>query len=122
METNKPCVVYASVENDGIITNLPPGCAVEVPCLVDGNGVQPVRIGELPPQLAAIMRTNINVQDLTVHAALTGNREHVYQAAMFDPHTAAELTLDEIWNLVDDLLLAHRGWVPESLLEGIKAR
>ena len=121
METNKPCVVYANVENNGIITNLPPGCAVEVPCLVDGNGVQPVKIGDLPPQLAAIMRTNINVQDLTVHAALTGKREHVYQAAMFDPHTAAELTLDEIWELVDDLLVAHRGWVPDSLLEGLKA-
>ena len=89
---------------------------------MDGNGVQPMRIGDLPPQLAAMMRTNINVQDLTVDAALTGKREHVYQAAMLDPHTAAELTLDEIWNLVDDLLLAHRGWVPESLLEGIKAR
>ncbi len=116
METNIPRVVYCNVENRGIITNLPEGCAVEVPCLVDGSGVQPTRIGDIPPQLAAIMRTNINVQDLTVQAALTNIREHVYHAAMFDPHTAAELTLDEIWSMVDELLEAHRGWVADELL------
>lgn len=122
METNVPRVVYCNVENKGIITNLPQGCAVEVPCLVDGSGVQPTVIGDLPPQLAAICRTNINVQDLTVHAALTNVRDYVYQAAMFDPHTAAELTLDEIWAMVDDLLVAHKGWVADELLPDGKPR
>ena len=69
-----------------------------MPCLVDSNGVQPTTIGALPPQLAALMQTNINVQELTVEAALTGKREHVYHAAMLDPHTAAELDLDQIWH------------------------
>ena len=75
-----------------------------MPCLVDGNGVQPTTIGALPPQLAALIRTNINVQELTVEAALTGRREHIYHAAMLDPHTAAELDLDQIHALVDELL------------------
>jgi alpha-galactosidase len=74
--------------------------------------LQPTRIGAIPPQLAAIMQTNINVQSLTVEAALTGKKEHVYHAAMLDPHTAAELTLDEIWSLVDDLLAAHGDYIP----------
>ena len=94
------------------IDDLPDGCTVEVPCLVDGNGVQPTRIGALPPQLAALIRTNINVQELTVEAALTGSREHVYHAAMMDPHTAAELDLDQIRALVDALLDAHGDWIP----------
>ena len=92
---------------------MPRGCTVEVPCLVDGNGVQPTRIGALPPQLAALIRTNVNVQELTVEAALTGRRDHVYQAAMLDPHTAAELTIDQIYALVDALLAAHGDWIPE---------
>lgn len=112
METGTPRVVYGNVLNRDLITNLPNGCAVEVPCLVDKSGIQPTRIGDLPPQLAAIMRTNINVQELTVEAALTGKREHVYHAAMLDPHTAAELTLDEIWRLVDDLIAAHGEMIP----------
>jgi alpha-galactosidase len=107
METGIPTKIYGNVQNRDIITNLPADCTVEVPCLVDGNGIQPTRIGALPPQLAALMQTNINVQSLTVEAALTGNREHVYHAAMMDPHTAAELTLDDIWSMVDDLLEAH---------------
>lgn len=85
----------------------------EVPCLVDHNGVQPTFIGELPPQLTALMRTNINVQELTVRALIKENREHIFHAAMMDPHTAAELDLDQIWSLTDDLLLAHRDWLPE---------
>ena len=85
---------------------------MEVPCLVDGNGVQPTHIGALPPQLAALIRTNVNVQELTVEAALTGRREHVYHAAMLDPHTAAELDLDQIHALVDALLDEHGTWVP----------
>jgi alpha-galactosidase len=113
METGKPRVVYGNVSNRGLITNLQPGCCVEVPCLVDGNGVQPTRIGALPPQLAALIMTNVNVQALAVEAALSHKREHVYHAAMLDPHTAAELTLDEIWQLVDDLIEAHGEMIPE---------
>ncbi len=113
METGIPRVIYGSVPNDGIIDNLPQGCAVEVPCLVDKNGVQPTKIGALPPHLAALMRTNVNVQELTVEAALTGKREYIYHAAMLDPHTAAELDLDQIYALVDDLIEAHGDWLPE---------
>lgn len=112
METGTPRVVYGNVPNHGLIDNLPQGCIVEVPCLVDKNGIQPTRIGPLPPHLAALMRTNINVQELTVEAALTHKREHIYHAAMLDPHTAAELDLDQIWNLVDELIEAHGDWLP----------
>src|SRR5207244_1323540 len=102
METNTARVIYSNVINAGLITNLPQGCCVEVPCLVDRNGIQPTVIGAIPPQLAALQITNINVQGLVVEAALTGKKEHVYHAAMFDPHTSAELTLGEIHALVDD--------------------
>lgn len=112
IETGEPAVVYCNVPNKGLIGNLPEGCCVEVPCLVDGNGVQPVPVGNLPPQLAALMLTNIAPQGLAVEAALTGRREHVYQAAMLDPHTAAELSLDEIWRMVDELILAHGALIP----------
>jgi alpha-galactosidase len=112
LETGTPRVIYGNVPNQGLIDNLPQGCCVEVPCLVDKNGIQPTRIGALPPQLAALMQTNINVQALTVEAALTGKREHIYHAAMLDPHTAAELDLDQIWALVDDLIAAHGDWLP----------
>ncbi len=113
IETGKPTRIYGNVPNDGIIDNLPDGVPVEVPCLVDKNGVQPVKVGAIPPQLAALMQTNINVQALTVEAALTQKREHIYHAAMLDPHTSAELNLDQIWNLVDDLIEAHGDWLPE---------
>jgi alpha-galactosidase len=112
METGVPRVFNGNVLNHGLIDNLPAGCCVEVPCLVDKNGVQPTAVGALPPQLAALMRTNVNVQELTVEATLTGKREHVYQAAMLDPHTAAELDPEQICALVDDLLAAHGEWVP----------
>jgi len=85
---------------------------VEVPCMVDRNGVQGCYVGDLPEQCAAINLTNINVQILTVDAALTGKKDHIYQAAMLDPHTAAELTLDEIRSLCDDLIAAHGGLLP----------
>jgi alpha-galactosidase len=111
-ETGVPRVIYGNVLNHGLIDNLPAGCCVEVPCLVDKNGVQPTHVGALPPQLAALMQTNVNVQTLTVEAALTGKREHVYQAALLDPHTAAELDPEQIGNLVDDLLATHGDWVP----------
>ena len=112
METGQPRVIYGNVQNNDIIANLPRDAAVEVPCLIDRNGVQPTAIGTLPPQLAALMQTNINPQTLTVEAALTGRRDHVYQAAMLDPHTAAELDPDQIVSLVDDLLAAHGDLVP----------
>lgn len=113
--TGTPRVVYGNVSNDVLIDNLPAGCCVEVPCLVDANGVQPVRVGSLPPHLAALMTTNVNVQSLTVEALVTGRREHVYHAAMLDPHTAAALDLDQIWSLVDELIDAHGAMIPESL-------
>jgi alpha-galactosidase len=112
METGQPRVVYGNVPNRGLINNLPEGCCVEVPVLVDKSGLQPTKIGYIPPHLAAMMQTNINVQSLTVEAAVTGKREHVYHAAAFDPHTAAELSLDQIWSLCDDLIAAHGDMIP----------
>jgi len=114
LETGLPRVVYGNVENRDLISNLPSGCCVEVPCLVDKNGIQPVQIGAIPSHLAALMQTNINVQSLTVEAILSGKREHIYHAAMLDPHTGAELDLDQIWSLVDDLLKEHKAWIPEE--------
>ena len=113
METGTPRVVYGNVANQGLIDNLPQGCCVEVPCLVDKSGLQPTKIGRMPPHLAALQQTNINVQSLVVEAALTCKREHIYHAAMLDPHTAAELSLDQIWSLVDDLIEAHGDMLPE---------
>jgi alpha-galactosidase len=113
LETGTPRVIYGNVPNQGLIDNLPQNCIVEVPCLVDKNGIQPTWVGSLPPHLAALMQTSINVQALTVEAALTGKREHIYHAAVLDPHTAAELDLDQIWTLVDDLIEAHGDWLPE---------
>lgn len=107
MHTGQQRVIYGNVPNTGLIDNLPAGCCVEVPVLVDKSGLQPTRIGTLPPQLAAMMMTNVNVQSLVVEAALTGKREHIYHAAYLDPHTAAELNLEQITALVDDLLDAH---------------
>ena len=111
--TGEPSVIYGNQRNNGCITSLPDNCAAEVPCLVDDRGIQPTFVGELPPQLTALIRTNINVQELTVRALMTENREHIYHAAMMDPHTAAELDLQQIWDLVDDLLAAHGTWLPE---------
>lgn len=111
--TGEPSVIYGNIGNQGYIPQLPDGCAVEVPCLVDDNGLQPTVVKGIPPQLIALMRTNINVQELTVQALLTENRDHIYHAAMLDPHTAAELDLDQIWALTDDLLAAHGNWLPE---------
>jgi alpha-galactosidase len=112
METGQPRVFNGNVTNHGLIDNLPEGCCVEVPCLVDRNGVQPTKVGTLPPQLAALMQTNVNVQALTVEAAITGKREHIYHAALLDPHTAAELDPEQIVSLVDDLIEAHGDWLP----------
>jgi alpha-galactosidase len=110
--TGAPQVIYGNFPNRGLIDNLPEAACVEVACLVDKNGFQPTAFGKLPVHLAAMMQTNINVQELTVEAALTGKREHIYHAAMLDPHTAAELSLDQIWHLVDDLIEAHGEYLP----------
>jgi alpha-galactosidase len=116
MVTGDLSVVYGNVPNaGGVIGNLPDDACVEVPCLVDRNGVQPTRIGSLPPQLAALNRTNIGVQTLAVQAALTGNREHVYHAVALDPLTASLLTLDEIRSMTDELIDANSGLLPEPL-------
>jgi alpha-galactosidase len=112
MVTGEPSVIYGNFGNRGFIPQLPDGCAIEVPTLVDSNGLQPTIVRDIPPQLVALMRTNINVQELTVQALMTENVEHVYHAAMLDPHTAAELDLDQIWSLTHDLLAAHGDWLP----------
>jgi alpha-galactosidase len=115
METGTPRVVYGNVRNSDLITNLPADACVEVPCLVDGVGVQPTWIGELPPQLAALNRTFLNVAELTVRAALDGRPEYVRQAVMLDPNAAATLSLDAIWELCAELTAAHGDALPESL-------
>jgi len=110
--TGQPALIYGNVPNGGLIDNLPAECVVEVPCHVDRNGVQPIRVGRLPPQLAGVIRQNVSVQELTVHAAMTRRRDYVRQAALLDPHTAAELSPDQIWRLVDDLFNAHGSLLP----------
>ena len=111
-QTGEPYVIYGNVPNDGIVTNLPQRCSVEVPCLVDRNGIQPCHVGDLPPQLAAIIRNTVNVHELTLEGFFERKRDHIYQAAILDPHASAELTLDEIYSLVDDLFEAHGKMVP----------
>jgi alpha-galactosidase len=106
LETGEPFRFNGNVMNDGLIDNLPP-CCVEVPCVAGADGITPEPVGALPPQLAALIQTNVNVQALTVEAALAGAPDHAYHAAMLDPHTAGELSLQEIHDLVDQLLEAH---------------
>ena len=113
--TGAPSMIYGNVCNKGFISDLPDGCAVEVPCLVDAKGIHPNQVTNIPPQLTAIMRSNINVQELTVEALISQDRQHVYHAAMMDPHTGAELDLEQIWLMVDDLLEAHKDWLPDFL-------
>jgi alpha-galactosidase len=110
--TDTPYVAYGNLPNRGQTPQLPQGAAVEVPCLVDKNGVQPSVVADIPPQLVALMRSQINVQELTVRALVDEDIEHIYHAAMMDPHTAAELDLRQIRSLVDDLLAAHGDWLP----------
>ncbi len=112
VETGSPYTFGGNVLNRGLITNLPENAVVEVTCLADQNGITPTVAGALPPQLAALNRTNINVQDLAIEAALTRRRDYIYHAAMLDPHTAAELTMDQITNLCDDLIEAHGDYLP----------
>ncbi len=110
--TNQPVKINGNVPNRNLISRLPEGCCVEVPCLVDGNGVQPTSISDYPLQLAALNRTNINVQSLAVEAAVTGNLDAVYHAVMLDPLTAAVCTLQEIHAMVGELLEAQARWLP----------
>lgn len=112
METGVPFRIHGNILNRGLVPNLPSNAVVEVPCLVDRNGVQGTYVGPLPPQCAALNLTNINVQQLTIEAALTRKRDLVYQAAFLDPRCASELTLDEIRSLCDDLFEAHGAWLP----------
>lgn len=104
---NKPYEIGGNVINNGCIENLPADACVEVPCLVNGDGIHPCHVGRLPVQLAAMNMTNVNVQLMTIEAARTRKREHIYQAAMLDPHTAAQLSLDDIVSMCDELIDAH---------------
>lgn len=113
MVTNVPYQIGGNVINNGLITNLVKDACVEVPCLVNKLGVQPTFVGDLPLQCAAMNMTNINVQLLTIEAAVTKKKDAIYQAAMLDPHTASELSIDDIVSLCDDLIEAHKGWLPE---------
>ena len=111
--TDVPYRIHGNVLNQGLISNLPAEACVEVPCMVDRNGINPCVVGRLPEQLAALNRTNINVQLMTIEAARTRKKDAVYQAAYLDPHTAAELSLDDIKSMCDELFQAHKDWLPE---------
>jgi alpha-galactosidase len=112
--TGTPYEIGGNVLNKGhLIENLPEDACVEVPCLVDGYGIHPCYVGRLPVQLAAMNMTNINVQLLTIEAARTLKKEHIYQAAMLDPHTSSELDIDTIKKMVDDLIEAHGDYLPK---------
>lgn len=113
LATNTPFSFNGNVLNTGLITNLPQDSCVEVPCLVDRGGIQPTYVGDLPLQCAALNRTNVNVQQLAVEAALTGKKEHVYQAVMLSPNSASVLTLDQIWAMCDELIEAHGDALPK---------
>jgi len=112
IETDEPTVIYGNVRNDGVIDNLPHDAVVEVPCLVDRNGVQPTRIGLMPSQLAAINKKQIEVQRLAVEAVQTRDPEKVFQAMAMDPLTGMSATLDEIRAMTRELMEAHREWIP----------
>ena len=113
MITNKPYKIGGNVINRGLITNLPHNACVEVPCLVNGAGIHPTVVGDLPEVLAAMNRTNINPQLLTIEAAVTKKKDHIYQAAMLDPHTGSELSIDDIVKMVDELIEVHGDWMPK---------
>jgi alpha-galactosidase len=113
IETDRPARINGNVPNSGLIDDLPLGCCVEVPCLVDANGVLPTAVGLLPTQLAALNLWSINVQELIVEAALSGDVEAVYYAVMVDPLTAAVCTLPQIRAMVDEMLAAQAQWLPQ---------
>jgi alpha-galactosidase len=118
LETGEPMELYGNVRNDGLIDGLPEDACVEVPMLVNKNGVQPTRIGTIPVQCLALNRTFLNVAELTVNAAVEGSRDMVYQAALLDPNTAATLSTAQIVSMVDDLIEAHGELIPESIRRG----
>ena len=111
METGIPYKIGGNVLNTGLITNLPSNACVEVPCLVDKSGITPCFIGDLPEQCAALNRSNINVQLLTIEAARTHKKDYIYQAALMDPHTSSELDMDDTVKLCDALIEAHGDWI-----------
>jgi alpha-galactosidase len=115
MVTGAERIEYGNVRNDGLITNLPPGCCVEVPCRIDAEGVHPLAVGALPPQCAALNRTMVNVADLTVSAVLEGRRDHVYQAVLLDPNAGATLTIAQVHDMVDELIEAHGDLMPDGI-------
>jgi len=110
---NNEVTINGNVMNDGYIDNLPLNCCVEVPCIINSKGISPQKFGRLPEHLAALMRTNINVQILTAEAAITKKREHIYHAALLDPLTAANLTIDEIYSMTDKMIDAHGKFLPQ---------
>ena len=113
MVTGEEDVIYGNVANNGLIPDLPANSCVEVPCVTSLGKLTPQAVPALPLHLNRLIQTNISVQQLTVEALVTGKKEPIYHAAMLDPHTAAELSLDQIWHMVDDLLEAHEGWIPK---------
>jgi alpha-galactosidase len=113
--TGEARAIYGNVENTGLVTNLPAGCCVEVPILLDGTGLRPCYVGDLPPQCAATCAPHTAVQNLTVRAALEGRRDHVYHAAMLDRHAPSVLSLDDIADMVDELIEAHGEAMPQGV-------
>jgi alpha-galactosidase len=111
IETGEPAVVYGNVRNKGLVTNLPDGCCVEVPCLVDGEGLHPCYIGNLPPQVAALNLNNVAMQELIVRGIAEKNKTKIFQAILLDPLTAAKLTIDETRNMVDEMFARESKFV-----------
>ena len=112
---NNEITINSNIMNDGYIDNLPSNSCIEVPCLINNKGYSPKKVGKLPEHLAALMRTNINVQILTAEAAITKKKEHIYHAALLDPLTAANLTIDEIYSMTDKLIEAHGNYLPKYI-------
>lgn len=113
IETGIPYKIYANVQNTDLITNLPKNACVEVPIMVDGSGYHPCHVGDLPDELAGLNMSHVAVHNMVIKAMETLNKEYIYKAAYLDPHTRDQLTLDEIKNLCDDMIEAHKGWLPE---------
>ena len=111
--TDRPCEIGGNIINNGLIPNLPANACVEVPCMINRNGVNGCYVGEIPEQLASLNRTHINVHLLAIEAAATLKKDKIYHAAMMDPHTRSELTLDQIRSLCDDLIKAHGNMLPK---------
>ena len=111
--SGKSTIIYGNVSNqENLIPNLPKDCCVEVPCIINKNGIEPQKVETLPLHLVSLIQTNISVQKLTVEAIMNRKRESVYHAAMLDPLTSAQLSIDEIWSLVDELIEAHGDYIP----------